>query len=598
MKPVLNRISSGWLTAILLCLLVPTLPASDVSDAALADLESRYQAARERDDGPALAAIALELAAAFVARAEFATGRARLVELLDTDRSRWSAIDSLRVELALADLINRQMSDAEAMAIYERLAPEVAALAAQQPGLYGEWLLGRGTVHHDRAEHELALADFIEALGQFDRSGDGPRQSLTLIRLGLSAMRAQFPASALDYFHRAEALLAAHPNVDLSLSLYPNLGIIHQELGQIDQAIAAYQQGYELSLEFNRPLVQAQSLLNIGTVHYQAEQREDALAHYRQSLAISEQHDIQYGVLLNRINIGQIHIELERFDEALASLSAAREQAEAAGLKHELREIYQLLTELSVRMGDFVQGLTYQQQFIELSEEIFNQSRDQAIAELRVRFETDLKSERLIQQELELARITQHNRLLNVVVALGLVIIALGIWQYLHRVRTLQLLYARNRDLVDYQFGPSPRMPYGPAPGDDSETGLDQSRNDHQLRELYLRLRTVMTERELFRDPNLTIAKLSAAAGSNRNYVSAALSRYGRGNFSGFVNGFRINEARRVLSGNEPAPPILELIEHCGFSSRSAFYDAFNKEVGMTPSKFKAMALRSRSQSD
>ena len=318
--------------------------------------------------------------------------------------------------------------------------------------------------------------------------------------------------------------------------------------------------------------------------------------YYQQSLAICEAHDIGYGILLNRINIGHALIKLAEYEEAETMLLEALAQTEQAGLKLESSQVVALLVELHRESGNFEQALLEQERYIEINEQIFNDNRDRAIAALRVQFETDLQAEQLRVKEVELARSEARTRLLLAVVFLGLIVIGLGVWQYRSREQTLALLYARNRDLVDCQYGPQPRRPSpNSSASDDTADAAAGDQTDDHLRALYLEIRHAVVNQALYRDRDLTINKLAAKVNSNRNYVSAALSRYGQGHFSGFINAFRINEARRLLSQPEPTIAVSALIERCGFSSRSAFYDAFKKEVGMTPSQFRERALRSES---
>lgn len=562
--------------------------------AALDRLAQGYTELDAQQNAEALHAIALEWAALHDSRSDYAGGEVRMAELLASHGAQWQPAQRLQIELVMANFMRRQQRRDDALAVYARGLPVAQSLSADHPYLLGELYLGRGTVQHDRGEYDLAIADYLEALRQFERGDHSRNQVSALTRLGISALRARDLNSALEYFTRAETVLEQDPSAELAILIYPNLGIVYQELGRPEDAIAAYQQGHELAKQLNSTLVQAQSLLNIGTIYYSEGRYSEALDYYQQSLVTSEDANIQYGVLVNQMNIGQARSKLGQHAQARVHLEQARELAEAGDHKLELRKIYELLTELHTETGDYPQALNAQAQFIELNELLFNESRDRAIAELRVQYETDLQAEQLLVQEARLQQIQNRNRLLSVILLLGVGVIAFGVWQYFQRIKTLRLLYARNRDLVDLQFGPTPRREPAPQQADEqdqSELGEAETDEPHQLHDVYLRLRQTVAEQALYRDLRLTIIKLASAAGSNRNYVSSALSRYGSGNFSSFINGFRVNEARRVLSNPSPLLPMLDLIDQCGFSSRSAFYEAFKREVGMTPMQYRDLAL-------
>lgn len=534
--------------------------------------------------------IALIAADIYLDQVAYAEGEQRINALLETHVDGLPKASALRLRLAVLDFVRRQQRNDEALAELLAIETSIADVSADAPDVAGQWRLLRASTYHNQGNYPLAVADYIEALKLFEAIGDVPNQALTLNRMGLSLLRADDPSNALGYLTRARALLERNPDDELSLSVLANLGIVLQQLERIEDSTAVYEESLVLAEKLGRPLTQAQTLLNMGTIHFNDGRLDSALGYYQRSLAISEAHAIDYGILVNRLNIGQLYIDLRRYEEAEAIINMAREQAIASDLKLELRQIYGLLTDLYRATGNFAQAVLYQELYIELNEELFNESRDQALSELRVKYESDLQDQRLLTQEAELSRQKNRNRLLVVILLLGLGVIVMGAGLHINRVRSLRVLYEKNRDLMDCQIGPQPRHPV-PSASLSSKEDMEESQGDDQLQTLYKKLSHLMQEHALYRDPELTVAKLAAAANSNRAYVSAAISRFGRGHFSGFVNGFRVREARQLLTTERP-PQVLELIERCGFSSRSTFYEAFKREVGMTPSQFRTLALK------
>jgi AraC-like DNA-binding protein len=100
----------------------------------------------------------------------------------------------------------------------------------------------------------------------------------------------------------------------------------------------------------------------------------------------------------------------------------------------------------------------------------------------------------------------------------------------------------------------------------------------------------LMEEEVLFTDPELTIEKLSIRCRSNRHLVSQVLNQHLNQSFYDFVNGYRINEAKRMLA--DPANGHLKIASiayDVGFNSLSAFNDVFRKTTGLTPSAFRRL---------
>jgi AraC-like DNA-binding protein len=63
-------------------------------------------------------------------------------------------------------------------------------------------------------------------------------------------------------------------------------------------------------------------------------------------------------------------------------------------------------------------------------------------------------------------------------------------------------------------------------------------------------------------------------------------------NFSSFINGYRLTEARAALADPTQAEvPILTIALDAGFQSIGPFNRAFKAETGMTPSEFRRTRL-------
>lgn len=103
-----------------------------------------------------------------------------------------------------------------------------------------------------------------------------------------------------------------------------------------------------------------------------------------------------------------------------------------------------------------------------------------------------------------------------------------------------------------------------------------------------IRLMQKMQEEELYLDCELTLPDLAAKTGLTPHQVSQVLNGQMNQNFFSFVNNYRIQMAKSLLSNPETQNiPIVELAIEVGFKSKSSFYDAFKKATQLTPTQFK-----------
>ena len=104
------------------------------------------------------------------------------------------------------------------------------------------------------------------------------------------------------------------------------------------------------------------------------------------------------------------------------------------------------------------------------------------------------------------------------------------------------------------------------------------------------RIEACMKNEKLYLNPSLTLNDLAKEAAIPARYISQVLNESVRQKFYDYVNRYRIEESKRLLS--DPAfngKTILAIIYDAGFNSKSVFHTAFKKYVGMTPGEYKLL---------
>lgn len=99
------------------------------------------------------------------------------------------------------------------------------------------------------------------------------------------------------------------------------------------------------------------------------------------------------------------------------------------------------------------------------------------------------------------------------------------------------------------------------------------------------KLRAAMQADHLYRDPNLSLWILARHIGASPNYISQTLSEEIGESFFDFVNGYRIAEAKVLLTTTRDT--VLMVTYDVGFNARSSFYNAFKRVTGQTPTAYR-----------
>jgi AraC-like DNA-binding protein len=104
-----------------------------------------------------------------------------------------------------------------------------------------------------------------------------------------------------------------------------------------------------------------------------------------------------------------------------------------------------------------------------------------------------------------------------------------------------------------------------------------------------------MERERAYLSPELNLYDLARAIAMPPYQLSALLNRRLGKTFFEFINGYRVEEAkRRLLDPAQGSLKILALALECGFNSKSAFNRVFKEITGQTPSDFQRQGRASR----
>lgn len=107
------------------------------------------------------------------------------------------------------------------------------------------------------------------------------------------------------------------------------------------------------------------------------------------------------------------------------------------------------------------------------------------------------------------------------------------------------------------------------------------------------KIRQGVEEDRLYLNPQLNIEEFSRQIGSPYRDVSYAINKIFGTNFFEFINHYRIEEAKRLLSDpTRQKMSIMDVLLESGFNSKSAFQRFFKRLVGMSPTEFRVESIQ------
>ncbi len=134
--------------------------------------------------------------------------------------------------------------------------------------------------------------------------------------------------------------------------------------------------------------------------------------------------------------------------------------------------------------------------------------------------------------------------------------------------------YMQNHTVIDLE-----------SEGNESERFDTKSYNTGILNDKLLEL---FVDQSIYKNPDLKITHLSELLNTNRTYISKHINTEFSCTFSDFVNRYRVEEAKKLLSSDSSKNYSLNYIsEKSGFGSMGSFMRVFRDSQGITPGRYR-----------
>lgn len=128
-------------------------------------------------------------------------------------------------------------------------------------------------------------------------------------------------------------------------------------------------------------------------------------------------------------------------------------------------------------------------------------------------------------------------------------------------------------------------------PVEESKDKPQHPLTDDEVKDIIHKIDVLLSTKEVFLDPDLTLDRLARKACIPARQISAAINQvYGR-NISQIVNEYRIERAKTLLLTTDKA--ITQIYLDSGFQTKSNFHREFSRVTQQTPSAFRRTNMKS-----
>lgn len=239
------------------------------------------------------------------------------------------------------------------------------------------------------------------------------------------------PGKAKLHYGKAMAANRQMGNLHGLAQNYHNMAALFLDLNQPDSAIIPAKKSQELRIEIGDSSNLIFSNYILGSVYRTKNEYKKAIEYYTTSLSLSKKNQILMGVFHNSIDLGQVYFLMGDYDQSLEYLQEALEIAQASGEIKLSESAYTGLYEVTRTKKDYAQAIDFLEKKVKITDSIQKLKAEQNIAELRTKFETDLKeAENLAlktKEKITTDKLKSSNNLLTLATVFIIILLGVGV---------------------------------------------------------------------------------------------------------------------------------------------------------------------------
>jgi len=450
---------------------------------------------------------------------------------------------------------------------------------AKQDVRFGEANWNNLGVTYDKQNRiNEALEAYYASLRIAESLGDSSSIVKTWINIALLDNKKENNQKAIEMTQKALDF-ASRTKDSISMGLcYQNLGLFtasKQESNRYDQkAISIFRAIKAYDLLAGIYVNQASQEIDAGN-HLQAEAMLAEVLELSKRYSLAEHlGNTYYLTAINHVVLGK---NLEGVPDLLQK---GLEIAEQTGRKEILSDIFAVYVSYYARIGDFPNYFKAMKRYQREMNEYLGVTTSADYMEMQTLYEV----EKISLEKEQLLKDAERKRTMLLVLSLALIIVLLAV----AGIAVLYLrLKANTKTLYQMNVAVANSVPASMLIEEQREPlTQEEEEEDVPLASLYNALVRKIEQEKLFLNPGFSMDDLCTLMNKSRRYLSQAISTAGKTNFSGLINGLRVNEARRLLASSGKSLTMNEIAERSGFANRISFYRHFKEITGFTPTAY------------
>lgn len=441
---------------------------------------------------------------------------------------------------------------------------------------------------YDQLDYTLAVAKAYQSLKCAERMSD-PDLETDALNILAAVYFLKGDTRGWEYALRSENLAKSTSNYSGMYTATVNMANYLFNRGEYDKALEYLLRGCELMRLGHLDVETVYVTSFMGDVYAHLNRNAEAEKCYREAIndrGSSPEYDRGYA----RMCYADFLRATGRFTEALYQLRKVEEALDSTNRPNYYAHLLFQTAYTYEQSDKAAEALDYYKRYMNEHGRLVTAEKEKALDALETRYKVAEARNHNMQQALELAEKNRRLILLWCIIA-GLVAVSLLLWLlnrrtrlYYRRVVATTLENLEKQKLLQQQLK---------AALDSRSEDMRKAPDGRKGDELFTKVKELMEEEHVYRNPDLSIESLAHMAGTNRTYLSRLINERTGVSYANFVNDYRLDEIILALSDPSNTASIKSISIEAGFATMANFYNLFKQRVGISPAMFRKNALAS-----
>lgn len=484
----------------------------------------------------------------------------------DTLVASWSGIFIAQAYMSMQEL--------DSVAVYlDRLAPLMKDCSNCNIMIAYYSTLGNYALR-SRLDYQQTIKMYLETLRWAEKGGSIINQIAVLYDV-VYLFYILDDGSGMEYAEKAYSL--AHsldndsPQYCLALTM---MGMMNIQVGSMNEASVFLDSAKTVALDkgYNSQIPDIDMFR--GDIFWRDGKYHSAIRSYEMVMERGEQV-YPSTIIRSCLMLGECCYKADMYRKALDYLEKGLSISYSTGVMEFRRDLLNALYLYHYKVGEIEDAFEFYEAYVAFEDSIKNLANEQEFyALLRQNKELEHENEMNI-AVMALQKSRQRTALLLLVVIVASVLSVVFYVQRKRQKRMYMQLFDKHQKYLEYF---NSRV---------MEQEAVKSSGNEADKELFVRIESLMRDDKIFRQKGLTLDSLAEKLDTNRTYVSRAINAFSGKTFVNYLNTYRINEAVKLIS--EPGSQInaKQLAEDLGYASVNVFYQVFQRETGLSISRYK-----------